>query len=481
MTRSTRPSGSSGTARSSASTSSVSRKWMSGSVSTDCRLGDALDRVLTSHPALVQRELDERMQRAQRVGARLGRQSLALQSRREVADVVARDLADRLGSEEIDDVDAQPVRVGLDRRGLAPGGALGGDQRLADTGQRPTLLLDGAPGLRLSLDRTFGRDLLTQPPERRLGFGAGQSLRVALGVHEAEAPLDLPAAVAPLRDPGVALGPGSANQSAAAVAGATLCAGDCCRLPFVSTIAVRNAHSVVPLAPGVRVPSLTLLPLHRRSPANDVPPPREASRAGGAPGGCGCALRPTERRSERTRSSRVPVRRSPASEPDHPGGDAPGGKSAGRRAPRIQALWPGRRCAGASRLGRTRVGRVGSERTHRTYYRAHHLGKRQLGRGGRGGYDAVLATRPAFDEPYVLRSRHHRRVVACCGGRIVAGGLPGLYDGLPIRELSLITLVIARPGSRRRGHRHARGAGAAGLDARQLHRSRAGDGPRRRR
>ncbi|MGH2893296.1 MAG: thymidylate synthase [Solirubrobacteraceae bacterium] len=30
-------------------------------------------------------------------------------------------------------------------------------------------------------------------------------------------------------------------------------------------------------------------------------------------------------------------------------------------------------------------------------------------------------------------------------GRIVASGSPGLYDGLPIREISIITLVIARP------------------------------------
>jgi thymidylate synthase len=30
-------------------------------------------------------------------------------------------------------------------------------------------------------------------------------------------------------------------------------------------------------------------------------------------------------------------------------------------------------------------------------------------------------------------------------GRIVAGGVPSRYDGLPIREVSLITLVVARP------------------------------------
>ena len=30
-------------------------------------------------------------------------------------------------------------------------------------------------------------------------------------------------------------------------------------------------------------------------------------------------------------------------------------------------------------------------------------------------------------------------------GRIIAGGVAGLYDGRPIREISLITLVVARP------------------------------------
>ena len=30
-------------------------------------------------------------------------------------------------------------------------------------------------------------------------------------------------------------------------------------------------------------------------------------------------------------------------------------------------------------------------------------------------------------------------------GRIIASGLPSLYDGLPIRELSLVTLAVERP------------------------------------
>ena len=61
------------------------------------------------------------------------------------------------------------------------------------------------------------------------------------------------------------------------------------------------------------------------------------------------------------------------------------------------------------------------------------------------GYDAVLATRPSFDEPYVLHSRTIGESWCAVAARIVTSGVPNLYDGLPIRELSVITLVIARP------------------------------------
>jgi len=61
------------------------------------------------------------------------------------------------------------------------------------------------------------------------------------------------------------------------------------------------------------------------------------------------------------------------------------------------------------------------------------------------GYDAALATRPAFDEPCVLHSRTIGESWLAVADRIIARGLPGLYDGLPIREISVITLVIARP------------------------------------
>jgi thymidylate synthase len=58
---------------------------------------------------------------------------------------------------------------------------------------------------------------------------------------------------------------------------------------------------------------------------------------------------------------------------------------------------------------------------------------------------AVLATRPALGEPYVLHSRTIGESWCAVADRIVTGGLPGFYDGLPVREISVITLVIARP------------------------------------
>jgi len=56
-----------------------------------------------------------------------------------------------------------------------------------------------------------------------------------------------------------------------------------------------------------------------------------------------------------------------------------------------------------------------------------------------------LATRQALGEPYVLHSRTIGESWVAVAGRIVAGGVPSLYDGLPIREISVITLVVASP------------------------------------
>ena len=56
-----------------------------------------------------------------------------------------------------------------------------------------------------------------------------------------------------------------------------------------------------------------------------------------------------------------------------------------------------------------------------------------------------MATRLASAEPSVLCSRTLGESWFAVADRIVASGLPGLYDGLPIREISLTTLVIFRP------------------------------------
>ena len=101
----------------------------------------------------------------------------------------------------------QPVRVRLDRRGLASGRALGGDQRLADLGERPALFLSSTQPVALPVGSALHSDLLAELAEGRLGFGAGQTVRMLLGMNEAEAALDLAAAVAPLGNPRVAVRP----------------------------------------------------------------------------------------------------------------------------------------------------------------------------------------------------------------------------------------------------------------------------------
>jgi thymidylate synthase len=53
--------------------------------------------------------------------------------------------------------------------------------------------------------------------------------------------------------------------------------------------------------------------------------------------------------------------------------------------------------------------------------------------------------RLALDEPSVLRSRTIGESWLAVASRIVATGLLSVYDGLPIRELSMVTLAIARP------------------------------------
>ncbi len=56
-----------------------------------------------------------------------------------------------------------------------------------------------------------------------------------------------------------------------------------------------------------------------------------------------------------------------------------------------------------------------------------------------------MATRLALDEPHVVHSDTIGESWRDVARRIVASGVPSRYDGLPIREISLITLVVARP------------------------------------
>jgi thymidylate synthase len=56
-----------------------------------------------------------------------------------------------------------------------------------------------------------------------------------------------------------------------------------------------------------------------------------------------------------------------------------------------------------------------------------------------------VATRSALDEPHVVHSHTIGESWLAVAERILAGGVPSRYDDLPIREISLITLVIARP------------------------------------
>jgi len=56
-----------------------------------------------------------------------------------------------------------------------------------------------------------------------------------------------------------------------------------------------------------------------------------------------------------------------------------------------------------------------------------------------------LATRSAFGDPFILHSRTVGESWRAVSGRIVASGVRGFYDGLRIKEISVVTLVIDRP------------------------------------
>jgi thymidylate synthase len=56
-----------------------------------------------------------------------------------------------------------------------------------------------------------------------------------------------------------------------------------------------------------------------------------------------------------------------------------------------------------------------------------------------------MTTRLAPGEPQILRAGTIGGAWLAVAGRIVADGVPGRYDEQPIREISLVTLVIAQP------------------------------------
>ena len=56
-----------------------------------------------------------------------------------------------------------------------------------------------------------------------------------------------------------------------------------------------------------------------------------------------------------------------------------------------------------------------------------------------------MTTRLALNEPGILRSETIGEAWLAVAGRIVEDGVPNRYDDLPIREISLMTLAVARP------------------------------------
>ena len=56
-----------------------------------------------------------------------------------------------------------------------------------------------------------------------------------------------------------------------------------------------------------------------------------------------------------------------------------------------------------------------------------------------------MTTRLALNEPRILRAETIGDAWLAVAGRIVDDGVPSRYDDLPIREISLVTLAVARP------------------------------------
>jgi hypothetical protein len=57
----------------------------------------------------------------------------------------------------------------------------------------------------------------------------------------------------------------------------------------------------------------------------------------------------------------------------------------------------------------------------------------------------VVTTRLASNEPRILRAGTIGEAWLAVAGRIVADGVSSRYDDLPVREISLVTLVVSRP------------------------------------
>jgi hypothetical protein len=89
---------------------------------------------------------------------------------------------------------------------------------LAD-GRRPEVVDDVDPQLRLRLAfrSTLDRHLFADLPSAAPASARVRHVGMLLRVDEADPSLDLPATVAPFRDPGVAVGPGALDERSAAV------------------------------------------------------------------------------------------------------------------------------------------------------------------------------------------------------------------------------------------------------------------------
>ncbi len=62
-----------------------------------------------------------------------------------------------------------------------------------------------------------------------------------------------------------------------------------------------------------------------------------------------------------------------------------------------------------------------------------------------GAYDAVVTTPLASDNPRTLHAVTIGTAWLAAASRILADGIVSHYDNLPVREISLVTLIVERP------------------------------------